>query len=854
MTAELRLVSVLFILSASFTSGATVVRHAEEAVGLAEKDGIDIAVLVRGSDFCGAGESIMDGVWSSAEFSKSLGDSYVVFNADHREWWQWNSVMRLLLDRKSHSGIELLEIDSVKSKEGAELKVLPDGSFLASGKEHNTDIYVVNLAAAKSLYSSIVIDALTDKSLPGKGPGRGNGNFVLSEVTGFYEVDGVERTIKFDGVWGDPFQNNLPASHAIDGDMSNNNGWAPNGGKLHKDSRLVLTMVDPVPAGVSLVLKLSFISKYGKHIAGRLKFSAFRDDKMEAAVRERYEATVLWAKNKALAIKTGNYPAVLVFNSKKQLLGALHAVPYDISIADMVENIKKFSAKDQRMNHILEESKTAVGIEKATLLGEWLDLKGCTSSKFGHKNVHKPVFEELKKADPEDKTDYVRKYDFNGGAIGKEATRLSKDVNKQAAIDYLNRQIADPHNSRLAAHQIQVLYLYKWRIYRGWKDQGDNAWATLKKMAEADRDTFLGMGSEGKILIAKRGGPVTMRHGWRPYNIKRGHRTMVMNSGVDLHFIDAGPYEVMLTSTADGSPLAIHSVALFVEGEEVSRDDHTGQLINKNENIDNAYMLSLPETCYDKEMELRIEYEAINGTDCNGRIAVRHVLPWEKHLLASTAPKIMVKEEQFLESTLVEIKAPRDCRLVYYTTDGSSPGGDSYVYKKPFMVNKTMTIRAVALFRGEKKYFGRKSEIKLKKIASSEPDENGVFLLQSLVAHIEGSTLKYAKNYNCLGYWSSKSAFAWWAVHFSTPGKYKIVMVQAVDKPSAGNKYELSIGDQKLAGTTRVTRNWSDFVELEVGVITIKQPCYEKLTVRPVSIKPGNALMNLRSVKIIPVD
>ncbi|XZE19384.1 PSD1 and planctomycete cytochrome C domain-containing protein [Pirellulaceae bacterium SH449] len=76
-----------------------------------------------------------------------------------------------------------LEIQSIRSKNGAELKTLDDGSILASGDNPDTDSYIATIKIPASGLSAIRLEVLPDDSLPNKGPGRaGNGNFVLSEI------------------------------------------------------------------------------------------------------------------------------------------------------------------------------------------------------------------------------------------------------------------------------------------------------------------------------------------------------------------------------------------------------------------------------------------------------------------------------------------------------------------------------------------------------------------------------------------------------------------------------------------------------------------------------------------------
>jgi hypothetical protein len=74
-----------------------------------------------------------------------------------------------------------------KSLHGAQFKSLPDGSWLASGKNADSDVYTLECTvepdSALHTITGIRLEVLPDDSLPKQGPGRAeNGNFVLRAI------------------------------------------------------------------------------------------------------------------------------------------------------------------------------------------------------------------------------------------------------------------------------------------------------------------------------------------------------------------------------------------------------------------------------------------------------------------------------------------------------------------------------------------------------------------------------------------------------------------------------------------------------------------------------------------------
>ncbi|HVJ87083.1 MAG TPA: PSD1 and planctomycete cytochrome C domain-containing protein [Caulifigura sp.] len=84
------------------------------------------------------------------------------------------------------AAIHPLEIVSIESTEGSTFEVQPDGSVLVSGEVPDEDTYIIKAKTPQPGIRGLRLDALTDPSLPGTGPGRGDENrpnFVLTKFS-----------------------------------------------------------------------------------------------------------------------------------------------------------------------------------------------------------------------------------------------------------------------------------------------------------------------------------------------------------------------------------------------------------------------------------------------------------------------------------------------------------------------------------------------------------------------------------------------------------------------------------------------------------------------------------------------
>ncbi len=147
----------------------------------------------------------------------------------------WESVVRKAASEAPRELV--LELVSFESLGGAKHEVLKDGSILLKGTPPETDTYTITVKTDLTQIRGFKLEALTDPSLPGMGPGRGDAkrpNFVLNtfSVTAS-QPGGKPQTVKLSSAQADFSQSNFPVEGAIDDDPKT--AWAinPQFGKPH---------------------------------------------------------------------------------------------------------------------------------------------------------------------------------------------------------------------------------------------------------------------------------------------------------------------------------------------------------------------------------------------------------------------------------------------------------------------------------------------------------------------------------------------------------------------------------------------------------------------------------------------
>ncbi len=157
------------------------------------------------------------------------------------------------------------------------VQYLDDGSVLLSGDDAPPkDTYVFRTRLGSSNIRAIRIDAMTDPSLPGSGPGRGDDerpNFVLNEFTATRVAGGKPgKRLAFRTALADFAQKGFPVVNAIDGDIAT--GWAinPEFGQPHWAT---FVLDEPIGNQTETELEIRLVQNFGgARTIGRLRVSA----------------------------------------------------------------------------------------------------------------------------------------------------------------------------------------------------------------------------------------------------------------------------------------------------------------------------------------------------------------------------------------------------------------------------------------------------------------------------------------------------------------------------------------------------------------------------------------------------
>jgi len=170
--------------------------------------------------------------------------------------------------------LEILDFDSAG---GSPHRMLPDSSVLLVDEAPDRDTYTIRARGVGKTITGFKLEALTDPSLPGMGPGRGDAvrpNFVLNTfaVAGESPTGGSPMPIRLRNARADFSQANMPVAGAIDNDPKT--AWAINP-RFHTPHWATFETEKPVVLSEGAFLRFTLVQNYGGgRTIGRLRLSA----------------------------------------------------------------------------------------------------------------------------------------------------------------------------------------------------------------------------------------------------------------------------------------------------------------------------------------------------------------------------------------------------------------------------------------------------------------------------------------------------------------------------------------------------------------------------------------------------
>jgi hypothetical protein len=193
-------------------------------------------------------------------------------------------------------------------------------------------------------------------------------------------------------------------------------------------------------------------------------------------------------------------PAIAYYDSEGRLIGCISG-PAEIQAAGgPVITVKKFQTMLAERDAVWKRAAGTNGYRKAELLGAGLDRMNFG---LGPKNLYQPILDDMKKADPTDRSGYIGKYTFNHRNLLGMVQTKAKEKDFAPAVAELamwNR------NARLNNLQRQQLHAVRFALYQSWPEKKSLIRPALEDMRKVDPKSYLGIAAANYLSQLKEEG------------------------------------------------------------------------------------------------------------------------------------------------------------------------------------------------------------------------------------------------------------------------------------------------------------------------------------------------------------
>lgn len=189
---------------------------------------------------------------------------------------EWEKMSAASLDAVSQT--HPLEIASFESSGDSVHALQPDKSVLLIEDVPERDTYKITVKTTLTGITALKLETLTDPSLPGSGPGRGDAdrpNFVLNNFTVTAATGGgTAIPVKFAKATASYSQSRYDVANLLKTNNGARGGWAI-GPQFHRDHWALFELSTPLGSAEGTTLTLTLVQNFGTgRTIGRLRLSA----------------------------------------------------------------------------------------------------------------------------------------------------------------------------------------------------------------------------------------------------------------------------------------------------------------------------------------------------------------------------------------------------------------------------------------------------------------------------------------------------------------------------------------------------------------------------------------------------
>lgn len=202
--------------------------------------------------------------------------------------------------------------------------------------------------------------------------------------------------------------------------------------------------------------------------------------------------------NEACPVSPRSLPALALFDRDGRLVALREGTPELDALGRPEQAIQRAVEVRKKRDELWKRAEGMRGPQKAGGLAAGLDLLGLGA---GPKGVYQPVIEEIRKADPEDRSGALARFTFPGRKLLDTALSQAGAGKFAEADQEIESWLRKP---QLAKSQRQEALAARFALYQRWPEKKSGVTAVLKEIERPDPKSELGeAASSYLVMLAK---------------------------------------------------------------------------------------------------------------------------------------------------------------------------------------------------------------------------------------------------------------------------------------------------------------------------------------------------------------
>lgn len=133
-----------------------------------------------------------------------------------------------------------------------------------------------------------------------------------------------------------------------------------------------------------------------------------------------------------------------------------------------------------------------------------------------------------------------------------------------------------------------------------------------------------------------------------------------------------------------------------------------------------------------------------------------------------------------------------------------------------------------------------------------QPEEDGILYLRAEIARAIGPKIAYMPEWKAFG-WFTEEDKVEWDVNIPEKGRYDVYLEWSVSDKESGKPFVFETNGREISGKIEKTGSWLTYRTEKIGRVKVLAG-RQKITFKPGSKSEKGALMDLREVRLVPVN